>query len=76
MTKTEIPAVGNLITFVHPRTWRDTPGEVVEVRDETYPDLGGTDRRHVSLFALDRLTRKVVHISISNVISDLGPLGR
>jgi hypothetical protein len=68
------PAVGHLITFMDEKTWHDHPGEVIEVLDVSYPDLGGTSRRYITLWVLDRITRKVVRVKLSAVVSDLGPL--
>lgn len=74
MTHTEIPAVGNLVTFISEDTWTDTPGEVVEVEDKTWPDLGGTPRRHVTVWVLNRITRRVIHVRLDAIVLDLGPL--
>ena len=70
----EIPAVGHLITFCDEKTWRDHPGEVVDVEDVTYPDLGGNPQRYVTLGVHDRITRAVVRVKLSGVVSNLGPL--
>lgn len=77
MTNTEalqIPAAGNLITFMDATTWLDHAGEVVEVQDASWADLGGTMRRHISLTVLDRITGKLVRLGLGGVTSDLGPL--
>lgn len=75
MTQIEIPAVGNLVTFFDPKTLTPAhPGEVLSVEDVTYPDLGGTPRRHITLWVYDRLTCKTVCVKLSGIVSDLGPL--
>lgn len=77
MTNTEtvqIPAVGNLITFMDAATWLDHAGEVIEVQDASWADLSGAMRRHVSLTVLDRITGKLVRLGLGGVVSDLGPL--